>query len=505
MTKKIKLLMTFTLLCICQMLKAQTVIDTASLINIALESDYIIEGRIIDICTYKGIDGGIYHNNIIEISKIGKGNLQCGTVSLITNGGELNGEIGIASHNTEFTIGFTGVFFLKDNNTEPLPTNNCILQLDNSNSLILERNEQSYLGYYTDYVNSIVEGVNCQFKTLQEFYDFIQINSPYGLINCTSNKIKSQLENYEIEIKNQFVNNPYIKVKQKKTRSNNLQYEFSNPTITGNSTKFYEFDLNVFASNDSTYLDECAVRIKYNPLAHGTNIASSIIATLGTNFSSTTYNNIQKIDKTDSVVSIWIHQAVGGQLRTKVDTFPKLLLHLKFPFIDCGKYPKLFLDTFATILNFSFYTIANNSTSASAIAYNSVILNDTLLGILCYPEITSVTSKKTGTNSTGAGVGDTITVKGKHFGVTDSLAAILLPNADDGGSTMFPIQKYDYLPNGWSDTMIKFRLNSYFDSTDNNLIQINGYANAVPGGGQINIRNKYKLKDTNAVSSNNLF
>ena len=67
--------------------KAQLQIDTAALVEGYLQSDNIFEGIVTEQCVYEAENGYLYTSNLIQISKIFKGNLQCGTVRLITMGG----------------------------------------------------------------------------------------------------------------------------------------------------------------------------------------------------------------------------------------------------------------------------------------------------------------------------------------------------------------------------------------------------------------------------------
>ncbi len=68
---------------------AQTEIDTSALLNALGQAPFIFEGKVIEQCTYEEPSTGIiYTNNIMEITKVIKGNLDCRTVSMITEGGE---------------------------------------------------------------------------------------------------------------------------------------------------------------------------------------------------------------------------------------------------------------------------------------------------------------------------------------------------------------------------------------------------------------------------------
>mgnify|MGYP003582599624 CR=1 FL=1 len=492
-----KILTMLLLIIVAYTSKAQTDIDTARIIDIAMASDYIFEGRVVEVCTFEDANGNVYTNNIIDISRFVKGQLNCGTVSLITRGGIFQDRDVRPSHTTRFTENFTGIFFCNDNTSYPIPNSVCQIPTSNPMSIRTNLSDFSYIGYYTDFINEVAEGRNSQFGTLQELYDFISNNTPFQLIECNPNII-ANVNKFESDKKYKSIplsNN--VKAK-KKTRTDYLDYQFVNPIVTGTNTKYFEFDVQVNSNISGTYLHESAFRLKYNPQAFGINIASAMQVSLATGFPATTYNYIQKIDKSDSVVSIWTHPAVNGQPKTLISsTFFQDFLHIKIPFTDCGMFPNIYTDTFANILDYSEYTIDPLYTQAQAVPYDYVWLDDTLIGTLCYPKITDVKSQATATHYTSAGTNDIITIKGENFGLNTSNASVFLKNVDDGLATSFPIQKYDVV--SWSDTMVKFNLHSRFDSVV--VIPFTSYNTMSPGSGNLAFVNSWSLKDSN--SSNN--
>lgn len=494
-----KKILTFILLIIVtQTTKAQTDIDTARIVDIAMASDYIFEGKVVEICTYEDADGNIFTNNIIDISRFVKGQLNCGTVSVVTRGGQYENRDSRVSHTTRFTIGVIGIFFCVDNNQFPQPFTECNIATDNPMSLTTTITDFSYIGYYTDFINEIAEGQNSQFASLQELYDFINNNTPFQLINCNPG-ILAKVYDYQKALNNKSIplTNSSNKPK-KKIRTDYLDYQFVNFEVTGVSPKYFEFDVQINSNTANLYLHESAFRLKYNPQAFGTNIASNVQVNLATGFPASTYNYIQKIDKSDSVVSIWTHPAVNGQPKTLISsTFFQDFLHIKIPMPNCDRFPNIYTDTFSNILDYSEYTIDPFYTQAQAVPFDYVFLDDTLAGTLCYPQITEVKSQATGTNITSAGTHDVITLRGNHFGANSDSASVLLLNADDM-ATYFPIQKSDVVI--WTDTMMKFVLYSNFDSTNSNPILNTSYAQTVPASCNVGFINKWHLRDS--MSSN---
>jgi hypothetical protein len=355
-----KILMVLSLL-MPSIIKAQVQIDTSQIIECALKSDFIFEGEVIETCPYISSDGKAHTNNILRIYKIGKGNLNCGTVSLITDGAEFGNREVRVSHSTRFNIGFTGIFFCKKNNAYSEPISECNIPTNNTQTIIPYLSENSYFGYYPDQVNAIVSGLNSEFSSIDDIYTFIQNNSPFGLIDCNGTFAKLDImREYQRKKATKSIPLHNTKKIKKKTRSSDLSYEFTNFEILGDSIKSFEFDVLINCSNSGTYLYESAIRLKYNPLAFDTNIANKTIVTLASSFPATTYNYVQKINRSDSVLSIWIHPALNGQPKTNINIIPQPLYHVSIPFKNCSHFPNIYMDTFSNILTYSEYVVGAN-------------------------------------------------------------------------------------------------------------------------------------------------
>lgn len=77
--------------------------------------NYIFEGKVLESKPYFTNNGQyIRTSNLVQITKILKGNLRCGTIEIITNGGELdNKEISI-SHSLELYPNAMGIFLCNE-------------------------------------------------------------------------------------------------------------------------------------------------------------------------------------------------------------------------------------------------------------------------------------------------------------------------------------------------------------------------------------------------------
>jgi hypothetical protein len=479
-------------------IKAQTDVDSALLNTVLQISPIVFEGRIIDQCTYRHPTSGIiYTNNIVQITKKIKGQLNCGTVSIITIGGEYQDYELTISHHTQFDRNFSGIFVCKTSHYPP-PTS-CV-EVTNTTPLQLMVQEFSILEYYDDYINNIVEGFNSRFATIQEFYDFVQNVSGLIIDDCEPN-FKPQLWKNNGYVKQHRKIENEVDIPIKKTRAGEtLQYTYGIQSVYGSgNTKYYEVTIRVKANDSSTYFDEGAFRIKFNTKAFGVQIANNIQVTLGNNFDPSTYATIQKINKSDSVFSIWVHQAVSPFNRTKIKPTNQTLLTLKIPFDSCQYYPKVQMDTFASILTYSFFTPTSNGLPATRVQYDSVISNDYRDGGTCQPQVFDVTSYTYNSDTLAGGIGEQVYIRGIDFGNTKG--KIYVPDANKGGNIYTKLDYYDV--DYWDDTSIVYTLPGIIDS---GRMDTTAYISSVPGSGRNIVVNKWTaVSDTSSIFNDTMF
>jgi hypothetical protein len=190
--KKILIIITIQFLAI--VVKAQIPIDTNAVVQLLNESEYIFEGRVINRCSYyDNSERTIYTNYQVEISKIFKGALSCGTVSILYPGGQTQNESLEFSHVDEFGVGFIGTFGCK--NAQIINSSNCNAS---SNSQLLKpvRYVNGSIGYFDDPVNYIAEGYGFEISDINDLYNFLQIACGISYTNCNANlKIENWTNN----------------------------------------------------------------------------------------------------------------------------------------------------------------------------------------------------------------------------------------------------------------------------------------------------------------------
>jgi hypothetical protein len=111
--KKIALII-INFLIFTQLFSQEVPIDIVNRVN---SVNYIFEGEVIKSNPYYSNDGQyIYTSNTIEITKLLKGNIECGTIEIITIGGDM-GDLRLnTSHTLKLNIGSKGIFLCSQTN-----------------------------------------------------------------------------------------------------------------------------------------------------------------------------------------------------------------------------------------------------------------------------------------------------------------------------------------------------------------------------------------------------
>jgi hypothetical protein len=261
----------------------------------------------------------------------------------------------------------------------------------------------------------------------------------------------------------------------KTTLVNDLTLQVANPVIIGS---FFEFDVNIKADNNTTYLDNVPVWLTYNNAVFGSSVvaASNVTVTNGTNFSNPTNylpGNGSMMDNSANVFAFAISaNFVGTPVRTQITTSYQFLARVRLGVVNCGNV-NTSLTNSATAINACFYTSTPSGTTFSS--YNTLTYNGSLTNNItfCPPVIKDFNSPING------GFNQILTIKGTKFGATRGNGQVKFRNSDLTG---FPyLNKCDNIDyTFWNDTMIQIRMPSLIDTI------VTGVANT-PGSGNFKV------------------
>ena len=415
----------------------------------------------------------IYTSHTIEITKILKGDLECGTVELITQGGQANGQMLIVSHALDLRVGNAGVFLCDSSFREPSTLD--FFQEDNDEILEARYENQSYIQYWWDGLNVRASDMWYDIDSLAQVYNLTQYLTNFTLIDCENDTIlHHEFPDVKPKPTSTLSSNTYshntaqIKafhelnaVKKKGINANTrdiqsvgLTFNITNPIVTGSTTKYFEFDVNISADSAS-YLNTAGLRVQYSTSMFGAFIEAdtNIWITPGNAFSQ--YDAIA-FDVSSNIVSFGLSAPFGATNMTALSSQFKKLSHIKMKIQNCGAGSVSFIHADTIAIN-CYYTSSPSGTDFYL--FDNVVASQSVTVPACGLSITSFTP-----TVRNGGVNEVLEIHGHQFGDVRGSGNVYFKNAEDGGVTEVALDAYDFSNGIWSDTLIKIFLPSTNDT-----------------------------------------
>jgi hypothetical protein len=450
-------------------------------------STQVFIGKFIQEDSYESVSSGIYTAHRVEIKAVLKGNLNLGTVDIITDGGTYND---MTFRAWDYVSIPSEYFIFFGNDAQALETPVANYQNDNQRGVRIF----DIVGFKGNDILHPSKGSGNLFLYTGDYLTYLQIF--YGMINNwdymesaeriampgnTSPKIDNSKneENYNnflkhFDSKKQAITNSESGNKNSQVLSNgDLFITFGPATETGSNPRYLEFDI-LAASNNAGYFDNVMIRFKYSQLAFGSSVVANnkIIVTALGGFNNASHMNPQTVmsDLTTGTVSIPFGTTIPSN-RVLLSSTPMPMLHVKMEITSCYQNANIeFADTANTSI-YSLFAPTMNAGYASCLPYDYTYYSGNINPVLCDVIISDFTWPLR------AGIGDVLTITGNNFGTTKGIGKITFVNAD-GGSMVNDLNAMDYI--SWSDTEIKIRMPSRVDST---------FGLAAPGGGNFKVTN----------------
>jgi hypothetical protein len=430
---------------------------------------YIVEGTIVSSKAFihydsTGTGHNIYTAGIVAISKILKGNLNCGHVQVVIEGGVVGNEGQRNSEDpTELNVGGKGIFLLTDADVPHYDTS-----LENSN--ITELYDGGGLGLLTYVGPDAVRDMFHVYHDLDSLYSFISLRSGYTYTDCGDVFIKPKGKpNFN---GNDQPNYKPLNVPQKETipghnpkirkaplgYTPNLIIQFDNQRIRDSGTyKLFDFDVDVETSDAGYYLNNSFLRIRYGTAMFGSYVASGSRA------------YITKTDMDLSNYALGLYDNSANQLVLKVDAKDPsnfyrqeiknfmVLAHVVIQISTCtGSSPDLRFSKRDTAFNNSntwFTYNPDDDYYTQAYPCQSAVI-DSDFYTTCNPPTPVISGISPSTVT--AGTGTTITIYGTDFGTQPGM--IELSNANEL-YTYTRVQDTDIID--WANDAISLVVPSY--------------------------------------------
>jgi hypothetical protein len=238
-------------------------------------------------------------------------------------------------------------------------------------------------------------------------------------------------------------------------------YNTENLIITGNTTKYLEFDVTVKDDLGIGYLDQSGIRLKYNTSVFGSSVVSNsnIIVTRGTlNSDPNCYSAPIPSDDNSFTVLIPALETTFSQCKAPILTTPQSIMHIKMEILDCNINSDIILQDTATFFGPSMmidYSAYADFPADTFSTYYEFIEHDKIQSVPgCVATITEFSP-----NIVAGGIEQILDIKGFQFGDTRGEGNVFFKDADDAGVSSIYLDADDYV--SWSDTLIRIKVPSY--------------------------------------------
>ena len=482
--------------------------EVKSIIERVNNAEYIFEGKVIFSKAYENRDeNNIYTTSTIEITKILKGNLQCGKIEVITQGGEIGDRIKINSHYLTLKEGYAGIFLCGQNKRE-LPQIDYMIE-NNTVKLAPIFEKQSYIKYYYEGEDLIASDVTFNVDSLARLYDLVHLVSQLNYIDCNNSrqvifKDESKVgdkvipspqvfpvykkSDYDRTISQMEYLNSRARPKHSGRSTNDLTYTLANAIITGTGPRYFEFDIMLNQSDPSQYFNRGLARIQYSSAAFGSNIVTNnkIIVTRGTVIAdATTYDAPTPLDISANEVAIPFSVLLTNVNLYPLGSSPTDVAHIKIEIANCNTNSTVGYTSQTIMELLSYYGTSSNDTFGQP--YDAITATQSVPVPACRSTITSFSPA-----TINGGVNELLTIKGFQFGTSGN---VYFPNADDGGSSKVAVNQSDIIF-GWNDTIITINIPGYNDTVVNNLNATIRQPYSKPGSGVFVVSSDQNGKDT---------
>lgn len=407
----------------------------------------------------------VFTLNDFKVVKLIKGKMSSDSIIKIEveGGSYIDTETGMGvesrnSHGNGFIPSLKAIYYLYPSNERGNNKLKRMIDISNPNKIVYNDievfNSQLYIKLSELYADmSIISGqkLEVEKKNLEKE-------------NVEKNKLHSELTPAEKSTNFDNLYTSKLKVANtnlnaKNSLVNDLTLQIINPVVSGST---FEFDINIKADNNTTYLDNIPVKIAYNNSVFNPNLvaAGNVTITNGTPFNNINYytSNSFMQDINANSFQFLLSAIVTNPVRTQITTTYKQLAHVKLGIVNCGLTAVSLTDAAIAVNGCWYYTTATASTGLqfyNSLTYNGGVLNSNVT--FCPPVIKDFTSPVNG------GLNQTLTIKGSKFGAVRGNGQVKFRNADAFG---FPFMKrlddLDYI--SWNDTMIKVKMPSTIDT-----------------------------------------
>jgi len=337
---------------------------------------------------------------------------------------------------------------------------NKILGLDN----LVFQNREDFYNYMSQFEGYTIPAPEPILEKKQEIVesDKVIINDENTEMENYKNSILDSIKHeiYKDQVKN-------TKKKALKKRKNNRDYN----TITfqienqqffydyGEEKHYVKFDVLVSSNNPNIYLNDVYLEIKYNTDIFGTYVINNekITVCKGEHFNNANdYMFYHYADFTNNTFCFaFCANRTTPPTRVTLDSIPTVFLHFEIELLpNLAPAESNFLLKQSLVSIPCNYTLVSNIPNITGNFYyydDYFLINSDTIPVVT--DNTPIITTQLNTISKIAGIKDTLTIEGYHFG--NNKGNVLFSAADNGGKTFLKGLDDQFYVENWSDSLIK--------------------------------------------------
>jgi hypothetical protein len=486
---------------LCVNLIAQEIpIDILTRVNAV---DYIFEGRVIKSTPYSTSNGRFVHtSNTIQILKVLKGNITCGTIELITDGGKVDDLWVEPSHSLDLHEGCAGIFLAKGTDKELSPVD--FYAESNYQKIEATFEDQSFIKYWYD-------GVDWRASDMWQYFGDVELARQlaeqvvgFNFVDCasplapqpwdipvtanTGQRRPAQRTDMDIirqRMAEVAAKRMQMQLEARGSAMGEVSYAMTNIEVTGTDPMYLEFDITMHDDMGDKYLYWAGPRIVYDTLVFGSSIGQTTnidVINAGLIADLNCYGFSYPLDLEANSFVAFAYPAFQSQCLALVPTTPVQIFHIRMRVLDC--IPSTLTMADAPILEGPSAVLYYSGWSETAeqgdvFDYASADLGQTEELEGCGPMITSFTP-----TTVAGGIQQILEIHGHGFGETRGSGTVFFKNASDGGASEVPCDANDFLSEaGWSDELIRL----YMPSSDTSFVDTIATPNSPAGSGPFRV------------------
>lgn len=390
-------------------------------------ADMVIEGKVIQQESFwDSSHSRIYTRNIVEVSKIFKGNSDLEQIGIITKGGVVENEFQTVSHTFQTQINTEGVFFLR--NAQQLNTSDFWVRGIESPLIKYIPSNQKFLA---------VDGTERYSNPQQDIYAKIEITTEASFVKKRNNSLETQLDKWLSE---------NIAVKTVDDTDILIEFDFDNVALSG--TEHVEFDIVIRTNEEGIKFAASDVYVQYSTDAFGNNVVENerIEASKEDVIENDVYT-LQLTDETEQILKFLVNSGLESEELYPLNTFFEKFIHVKLKIEDLWQLANLSFDDFLMGNQSVFF----DENTGEYVSFDRVSTAEPLFPFMV-PTITSISPLPV-----TAGTSSYITIEGQNFGPRNADSRVLYKNASWFPGSSLPEWTSAYLTDEtteWSENQI---------------------------------------------------